>query len=40
MHLALGAVAYERIHDKLTEHLRELEAHKATTLAADFPPAN
>lgn len=37
LHLALGAIAYDRIHAKLGEHLRELEAHKATTLAADFP---
>jgi NAD(P)-dependent dehydrogenase (short-subunit alcohol dehydrogenase family) len=36
LHLALGAIAYQRIHAKLTDHLAELEAWKSVTLAADF----
>ena len=37
LHLALGAIAFERIHAKLTRHLRELEDNKAVTMAADYP---
>ncbi|RYY10237.1 MAG: SDR family NAD(P)-dependent oxidoreductase, partial [Alphaproteobacteria bacterium] len=36
-HLVLGAWGYDAVTKKLAERLKEIEAHKADSLAADFP---
>jgi len=36
-HLVLGAWGYDHVTAKLAERLKEIEAHKAASLGADFP---
>ncbi|MGC5797480.1 oxidoreductase [Sphingomonas sp. NFX23] len=36
-HLVLGAWGYDAVTKKLAERLKEIEAHKADSLGADFP---
>ena len=36
-HLVLGAFGYDAVTTKLAERLKEIEAHKADSLGADFP---
>jgi len=36
-HLVLGAWGYDAVTAKLAERLKEIEAHKAASLGADFP---
>jgi len=36
-HLVLGAWGYDHVTAKLAERLKEIEAHKAVSLGADFP---
>ena len=38
-HLVLGAWGYDHVTAKLAERLKEIEAHKAASLGADFPAA-
>jgi NAD(P)-dependent dehydrogenase (short-subunit alcohol dehydrogenase family) len=37
-HLVLGAWGYDAVTSKLRERLAEIEAHRATSLGADYPP--
>ncbi|MEG8018330.1 oxidoreductase [Sphingomonas sp. LR55] len=39
-HLVLGAWGYDAVTKKLAERLKEIEAHKADSLGADFPGSN